>query len=135
LFYEKEYANFCQLINLFFYTMSNDKNTRRLRRKIRIRAKISGTSVRPRLTVYRSLKNIYAQLVDDIKGVTVVSASDLKSKSKGAKKERAKLVGETLAKLATEKGIKECVFDRNAYKFHGRVKELAEGARAGGLKF
>jgi len=100
----------------------------------RIRAKISGSSERPRLVVFRSLKHNFAQLVDDATKVTLASASDLKIK-KGTKSEKAKLVGEELAKKAKEKKIEACVFDRNGYKYHGRVKALADGAREGGLKF
>ena len=105
------------------------------KRHRRIRAKINGTGDTPRLVVYRSLNHHFAQLVDDIKHVTLASASDLKMKGKIKKSERAKKVGLELAKLATEKKITTCVFDRNGYKYHGRVKEVAEGAREGGLKF
>lgn len=113
----------------------------RERTKIKIRKKISGTSEKPRLTVYRSLNNIYAQLIDDSTGNTLVSAStlakelanDLKS-SKG-KIERGKLVGSLLAKRAAEKNITVVLFDRNGYKYHGRVQAVANGAREGGLKF
>jgi len=113
----------------------------RERAKIKIRKKISGTSEKPRLTVYRSLNNIYAQLIDDSTGKTLVSAStlakelasDLKS-SKG-KIERGKLVGSLLAKKAAEKNITVVLFDRNGYKYHGRVQAVANGARQGGLKF
>jgi large subunit ribosomal protein L18 len=106
----------------------------RKKRHARIRSKVSGTAARPRLCVYRSLTTIYAQLIDDVAGKTLVAASDIKSK-KGTKVESAKNVGTELAKLAKELKIEECVFDRNGYKFHGRVKSLAEGAREGGLKF
>jgi len=113
----------------------------RERAKIKIRKKISGTSEKPRLTVYRSLNNIYAQLIDDSTGITLVSAStlakelasDLKS-SKG-KIERGKLVGSLLAKRAAEKKITVVLFDRNGYRYHGRVQAVANGAREGGLKF
>jgi len=110
------------------------KSTTRARRHIRIRAKVSGTSLRPRLVVFRSLNNHYAQLIDDSKGITLVSASDLKMKD-GKKSERAKKVGLELAGLAKAKKITSCVFDRNGYKYHGRVKAIAEGAREGGLIF
>lgn len=112
------------------------KLTKRLNRKIRIRAIVSGTAERPRLTVYRSLNHNFAQLIDDTKGVTLVSASDIKDKnSKKPKSERAKEVGLKIAELAAEKKITTCVFDRNGYKYHGSVKAMAEGAREGGLKF
>jgi len=114
-----------------------DSNKARLKRHKRVRAKIKGTSERPRLAVYRSLKNIYCQVIDDVKGVTLASASS-NSKSFGAyggNKEAARKVGLAIAKAALEKGITEVVFDRGGYLYHGRVKELAEGAREGGLKF
>ncbi|MBI2618481.1 MAG: 50S ribosomal protein L18 [Ignavibacteriales bacterium] len=119
------------------------KNTleRRLRKKRRIRAKIVGTARRPRLTVYRSLRHVYAQLVDDTTGKTVVSASslskDLRDQVKGVAKEQeiCKLVGMAMAKKALEKSITEALFDRNGYLYHGRVKAVAEGAREAGLKF
>jgi large subunit ribosomal protein L18 len=102
----------------------------------RIRGKISGTAVRPRLLVFRSHRHIYGQLIDDEKGKTLVSAKDSEIKSKKMKKgDLAKEVGMLLAKKALEAKIKEIVFDRRGYKFHGRVKQLAEGARSGGLKF
>jgi large subunit ribosomal protein L18 len=102
----------------------------------RIRGKISGTALRPRLLVFRSHRHIYGQLIDDEKGKTLVSAKDSEIKSKKLKKgDLAKEVGILLAKKALESKIKEIVFDRHGYKFHGRVKQLAEGARAGGLKF
>ncbi len=106
----------------------------RKKRHAKIRKQISGTAARPRLCVYRSLTSIYAQLIDDVAGKTLVASSDLKTK-KGSKVDSAKNVGLELAKLAKENKIEECVFDRNGYKFHGRVKSLAEGAREGGLKF
>jgi len=114
---------------------TSKKVTNRLRRHNRIRAKVSGSESKPRLIVFRSLNNNYAQLIDDKKGTTIVGTSDLKSKDKGTKTERAKNVGLALAKLALEKGIKEVVFDRNGYKYHGRIKALADGAREGGLQF
>lgn len=110
------------------------KFEKRLRRKARIRATVSGTAARPRLTVFRSLKKNYAQLIDDVSRKVVAIASDSKIKG-GAKTQRAKKVGIELAKKALLKGVKECVFDRNGYKYHGRVKALADGAREGGLKF
>lgn len=107
----------------------------RQRRHERIRAKIVGTHEKPRLVVYRSLDHHFAQLVDDTKGRTLVSASDLKHKDHAKKIGNAKNVGLQIAKLAAEKNITSCVFDRNGYKYHGRIKALAEGAREGGLKF
>lgn len=111
------------------------KITNRKRRHIRIRAKITGTAERPRLVVFRSLNNHYAQLIDDVAKKTIVSCSDLKLKGKEQKTASAKKVGMELAKLAQAKGITMCVFDRNGYQYHGRVKAIAEGAREGGLKF
>ena len=109
----------------------------RVRRHQRVRGKISGTAERPRLNVFRSAKNIYAQIIDDVKGVTLVSAStlDKEFEGNGGNKDAAHKVGEMVAKRAVEKGIDQVVFDRGGYIFHGRVKELAEGAREGGLKF
>ena len=114
-----------------------DTNKARLNRHKRVRGKISGTAECPRLNVFRSTKNIYAQIIDDVKGVTLVAASSLDKEfnGNGGNKEAAKKVGELIAKRAAEKGISEVVFDRGGYIFHGRVKELAEGAREGGLKF
>jgi large subunit ribosomal protein L18 len=113
------------------------KKEKRKRRHKRIRAKIFGTEKRPRLCVFRSNKHIYAQLIDDEKGHTIVSASDLELKriEKMTKVQKAKEVGKLIAKKAKEKNIEEVVFDRAGYKYHGRVKALAEGAREGGLKF
>ena len=114
-----------------------DTNKARLNRHKRVRGKISGTAECPRLNVFRSTKNIYAQIIDDVKGVTLVAASSLDKEfnGNGGNKEAARKVGELIAKRAAEKGITEGVFDRGGYIFHGRVKELAEGAREGGLKF
>ena len=114
-----------------------DSNKQRLKRHVRVRAKISGTVARPRLCVYRSNANISAQIIDDERGVTLVSASTLEASFEGigSNKEAAKKVGITLAQRAIEKGISEVVFDRGGYIFHGRVSELAAGAREGGLKF
>lgn len=114
-----------------------DKNVARLKRHKRVRGKIQGTSNRPRLNVFRSNTNIYAQIIDDTKAVTLVSASSLDKEfsGNGGNKEGARKVGELIAKRALEKGIGEVVFDRGGYIFHGRVKELAEGAREGGLEF
>lgn len=104
------------------------------RRHNRIRAKISGTAAKPRLVVSRSLAHLYAQLIDDAAGKTLVSASDIMIK-KGSKMERAKAVGLEIAQKAMEQKIEMCVFDRSGYRYHGRVKALAEAAREGGLKF
>ena len=112
-----------------------DKNKARLKRHTRVRSKISGTAECPRLNVFRSSKNIYAQVIDDINGVTLVAASTLELEGNGGNKEAAFKVGEAIAKKAADKGITEVVFDRGGYIYHGRVKELAEGARQGGLKF
>lgn len=113
-------------------------NIARLRRHERVRKTISGTQEKPRLCVFRSLKNIYAQIIDDTKGVTLVSASTLDAELKGSyggNKEAAKAVGQLIAKKAIEKNIKEVVFDRGGYLYHGRVADLADGAREGGLEF
>ena len=113
-----------------------DSNKARQKRHTRVRAKISGTASCPRLCVYRSLNHIYAQLIDDVQGVTLVAASTTeKDFEYGGNKEAATKVGELLAKRAAEKGIEECVFDRGGYIYHGRVQALADGARAAGLKF
>ena len=114
-----------------------DKNAQRLKRHVRVRAKVSGTTERPRLAVYRSNANISAQIIDDVHGVTLVSASTYEKGFEGAgsNKEAARKVGNELARRALEKGISAVVFDRGGYIYHGRVSELAEGAREGGLKF
>ncbi|MFI3210118.1 MAG: 50S ribosomal protein L18 [Peptostreptococcaceae bacterium] len=117
-----------------------DKNSNRLQRHKRVRRKITGTTQRPRLCVFRSSNNIYAQIIDDTNRVTVVSASSLDAQVKEAvghkgNKEAAKLVGSIIGKKAVEKGITEVVFDRGGYLYHGRVKELADAAREAGLKF
>lgn len=115
-----------------------DKNQVRKKRHARVRAKLSGTAERPRLNIYRSNKNIYAQLIDDVKGVTLASASTLDkelSLESTGNVEAAQKVGELIAKRAVEKGIKEVVFDRGGYLYHGRVKALADAARENGLQF
>ena len=113
-----------------------DKNKTRQKRHARVRGKISGTAECPRLNVYRSNKNIYAQVIDDAAGVTLVSASTLDSEVSGnTKTEQASSVGAVVAKRAVEKGIKEVVFDRGGYLYHGRVQALAEAARENGLDF
>ena len=111
------------------------KETRRLRIKQSIRNKVSGTSECPRLTVFRSNKQIYAQVIDDTTGKTLAAASSVKLADKAPKKEIAAKVGEVIAKNALEAGVQAVVFDRNGYLYHGRVKELADAARKGGLKF
>jgi large subunit ribosomal protein L18 len=112
------------------------KGQMRTARKRRIRAKISGTAKIPRLNVYRSLKHLFAQLIDDTAGKTLVSASDFEIKAKkGKKSDKAKEVGLLIAKKALDKKISEVVFDRAGFKYHGRVKAVADGAREGGLKF
>lgn len=113
------------------------KKSQKEKRKTRVRIKIRGTAKKPRLSVFRSHQTIYAQIINDEQGKTLVSASEkeIKSKKNKTKTERAKLVGETLAKKALKKEIKQVIFDRGPYRYHGRVKALAEGAREGGLKF
>jgi large subunit ribosomal protein L18 len=119
--------------------MALTKLERRTRIKMRIRKKINGTAEAPRLAVYRSNKQIYAQVVDDLKGVTLLSACSKEKEiaaQTGIKKvDQAKLVGKLLAAKCKEKGIEKVVFDRSGYKYHGRVKSLADAAREGGLKF
>ena len=114
-----------------------NKKAMRLKRHIRVRGKISGTPECPRLNVFRSNANIYAQIIDDVNGVTLVSANTLEKGFEGAtgNAEAAKKVGMTLAERAKAKGIEEVVFDRGGYVYHGRVAALADGAREGGLKF
>lgn len=117
-----------------------DKNANRLQRHKRVRRKITGTTQRPRLCVFRSSNNIYAQIIDDANRVTLTAASSLDAEVKGAvnhggNKEAAKMVGEMIAKRAIEKGITEVVFDRGGYVYHGRIQALADGAREAGLKF
>lgn len=119
-----------------------EKQEKRKRRHRRVRAKISGTSKVPRLSIFKSSKYIYTQLIDDQKGKTILSSNDLKLKktktktsSSSGKVGLAREVGKIIAEKAVKKGIKKIVFDRSGYKYHGRVKALAEGARGGGLKF
>lgn len=115
---------------------TNRKSSRRLKLKRGIRKRISGTPEQPRLSVYRSNKGIYAQIIDDLSGKTLVSASSIKNiDGKLPKIEQSKQVGKLLAEKAVSSGITEVVFDRNGYLYHGRIKSLAEGAREGGLKF
>ena len=114
-----------------------NKNAMRLKRHVRVRGKISGTPECPRLNVFRSNANIYAQIIDDVAGVTLVSANTLEKGFEGAtgNAEAAKKVGLVLAERAKEKGIETVVFDRGGYVYHGRIAALAEGAREGGLQF
>lgn len=111
------------------------KIERRIKIKYRVRNKISGTPERPRMSVFRSNKQIYVQVIDDLSGKTLASASSLGMTEKMPKKEQAAKVGELIAKKAQEAGVTEVVFDRNGYLYHGRVKEVADAARNGGLKF
>ena len=114
-----------------------DKNAQRLKRHARVRGKISGTTERPRLAVYRSNANISAQIIDDTTGVTLVAASTYGAgfEGNGGNKAAARAVGKAIAEKAVAQGITDVVFDRGGYLYHGRVSELAEGAREGGLKF
>lgn len=115
-----------------------NKNENRIARHERVRKKISGTAAKPRLCVYRSSNHIYAQIIDDVAGHTLVSASTLDKSANltsTKNKDASKFVGELIAKKALEKGIEEVVFDRGGYIYHGRIKELAESAREAGLKF
>ena len=111
------------------------KIARRLRIKASIRTKVSGTAEQPRLTVFRSNSQIYAQVIDDIKGHTLASASSLGIKDKMTKSEKAAQVGKMIAEAAKKAGVETVVFDRNGYLYHGRVKSLADAAREAGLKF
>ena len=120
--------------------MKQNPRAKRIRRHARVRAKVSGTGERPRLSVFRSLNHTYAQVIDDTSGHTICAASTLDREIRAnmdgkTKKEAAKMVGELLAELASEKGITRVVFDRGGYKYHGRVKALAEAARERGLVF
>jgi len=115
--------------------IKDKKVARRRKIQARVRKTISGSEAKPRLCVFRSNKEIYAQIIDDNAGHTIVSASSVKTDATGTKVEQAKAVGETIAKAAIEKGISSVVFDRSGYIYHGRIKSLAEGAREGGLKF
>jgi len=118
--------------------LKNRKEFRRFRIKKRIRKVILGTSERPRLSVFRSNKEIYAQIIDDSNGTTITTASTMEKSfadTKVTKSEKSKLIGQTIAQRALEAGINTVVFDRNGYLYHGRVKTLAEAAREGGLKF
>ena len=117
-----------------------ERNNRRIMRHLRVRSKLSGSSTRPRLAVFRSLKHVYAQIIDDTHGMTLASASTLDQNMRTEKEGKSKadiseLVGANMAKQAKKKGIKQVVFDRGGYKYHGRVKALADAAREGGLNF
>lgn len=119
--------------------MTLSKQESRLRKRWRIRQKISGTNEKPRMSVFKSNKQIYVQLIDDIAGITLASASsrnkEVAEKTGLKKMEQAKLVGKLIAEISISRGINTVVFDRGGYLYHGRVKQLAEGAREGGLKF
>lgn len=114
-----------------------DNNSQRKKRHVRVRAKISGTPECPRLNVFRSAKNIYAQIIDDVNGVTLVSASTTEKSFEiyGGNKDAAKEIGKIIAERAKGKGVSAVVFDRGGYLYHGRIKELADGARESGLEF
>jgi large subunit ribosomal protein L18 len=116
-------------------SIQSEKIERRLRRHSRVRSIVSGTAARPRLAVFRANQNIYAQLIDDVNGKTLASSSTLKADTKGTKSEKAALVGQEIAKKALELNVKEVVFDRGGFQYHGRVKALAEAARTAGLTF
>jgi large subunit ribosomal protein L18 len=116
------------------------RTERRVRKHIRVRKRVAGSEARPRLNVFRSSKHIYAQIIDDVKGHTVAAASSLSTEldgqfKTGANKAAARAVGKLIAQKAREKNVGAVVFDRGGYLYHGRIKELAEGAREGGLKF
>jgi len=119
--------------------MALTKLEKRTRIRMRIRKKISGTAERPRLAVFRSNKQIYVQVIDDLKGITLLAVSskekEIAAKSGIKKTEQAKIVGKSLASRCKEKGIENVIFDRSGYRYHGRVKSLADAAREGGLKF
>lgn len=123
------------MIRLSYRKKTDFKVIKRLKNKARIRKKVTGSPERPRFTVFRSGRHVYAQLVDDSTGQTLVSASTLQSKKKGANVNGAKEVGASLAKKALEKNIQNVVFDRSGYLYHGRVKAVADGAREAGLNF
>ncbi len=117
--------------------MARGKNSRRQRIKMGIRKRLTGSTERPRLSVFRSNKGIYVQVIDDVKGVTLASASTLSKEfsESGNKVEQSRMVGKLIAEKAVAAGVTKVVFDRNGYLYHGRVKSLAEGAREGGLDF
>ena len=121
--------------NILIVYIMTAKIERRIKIKYRVRNKVSGTAERPRMSVFRSNKQIYVQLIDDLTGNTLAAASSLGMTEKMPKKEQAAKVGDLIAKKAQEAGITTVVFDRNGYLYHGRVKEVADAARNGGLKF
>ena len=124
------------MIRIKYSRRASDKSKKRLKNKARIRKKVLGTPERPRMAVFRSGKHVYAQLIDDVAGKTLVSASTLKGVGGGKKNcDSSKAVGAEIAKLAQEKNIKNVVFDRSGYVYHGRVKSVADGAREAGLVF
>ncbi len=112
-----------------------DKLKLRMKKRLKIRKRVTGSEIRPRLCIYKSAKNIYAQMIDDQTGQTLVSASTLQDKIKGAGKDAATEVGKLIAEKAKQKNITKAVFDRSGYLYHGRVKSLADGARQAGLEF
>ncbi len=122
-------------MKLKFGKNTHERKVSRLTKKIRIRKTVNGTAERPRLCVFRSAKHVYAQVIDDVTGNTLVTASSLDIKTDKSGKELAKLVGAEVAKRSAVKGIKLVVFDRNGFIYHGRVQALADGAREGGLNF
>ena len=121
-------------MRLFFRKKTSDKVIGRRKNKVRIRKKVSGTAVKPRLAVFKSTSNMYAQLIDDVTGKTLASASTLKISGNG-NREAAKAVGKEIAEKATALKIENVVFDRGGYVYHGRVQAIADGAREAGLKF
>ena len=123
------------MMKLKFRKHTSPRKINRLTKKIRIRKTVKGTDERPRLCVFRSGRHVYAQVINDVLGVTMVAASSLDMKSKETGKELAKIVGTEIAKRALQKNIKNVVFDRNGYIYHGRVQSLADGAREAGLNF
>lgn len=122
-------------MKLKFKKRTSDKQVSRLTKKVRIRKKVNGTEERPRLCVFRSGKHMYAQVIDDVSGNTVLAASSLSIETDKSGKDLAFLVGQEIAKKAISKNIKNVVFDRNGFLYHGRVKALADGAREAGLSF
>lgn len=122
-------------MKLNFGKHTSARTTNRMKKKIRIRKTVKGTEERPRLCIFRSNKHIYAQIVNDATGTTLVSSSSLNLEQKAPGMDMAKTIGQTVAKAALEKNIKNVVFDRNGYIYHGQVKALADGAREGGLNF
>lgn len=123
------------MIRVKFANKTSTKRVKRLKNKAKIRKKVTGTGERPRLTVFRSARHLYAQLIDDATGKTLLSVSTLKGDAKGKKTEMAKQIGAQLAKEALSKNIKNVVFDRGGFLYHGRIKAIADGAREAGLNF